>query len=112
MEIFAVLGVAWAVLIMYNVLQSRIEDSAQIARFKIEADKRIRIVHLEKVPEQHLILAYDAENNQFLGQGSSVTEIKENIMSRFPMNIFILDKIVFSRLHEHGDIQLEKSITS
>ena len=60
------------------------------------ADRMIRIVQLEPMPEHGTILAYDKENNEFLGQGASEVEIKENIMKRFPEKVFLLNDKAFT----------------
>ena len=61
------------------------------------ADEKIRVVRMEKYNE--LLLAYDEENNLFLGQGLTETEVKQRLVTRFPDKIFLLDKKPF------GDIQ-------
>lgn len=99
MEIFTILGVAWAVLIALRFIHERAEFKNNIEILKSEADKRIRIVQLEKIPTQgNLILAFDGENSEFLGQGKTIQEVQESIMGRFPEKFFILDDKVFSKL--------------
>ena len=111
MEIFTILGVAWAILLALRFLAEKAEAEKQVERFKQEADKRIRIVKLEQIPDQKLILAYDIENAQFLGQGSSEDEVKVHIMQRFPEKVFILNDKIFSALKGNVEVQLENSTT-
>jgi hypothetical protein len=110
MEIFTILGVAWALLLALKFIAERAEFKDNIERIKVEADKRIRVVQLEKIATQgNLILAYDGENNDFLGQGATVQEVKESIMSRYPEKFFILEDKVFSKIQDQLEVQIGNS---
>jgi len=62
-------------------------------------DEKIRVVRLECIEtQQNLMLAYDSENHQFLGQGFSEDEVRKNITQRFPQKIFLLNEKPFSAL--------------
>jgi hypothetical protein len=112
MEIFTILGVTWAALLALRFIAERAEFKNNIELVKTEADKRIRIVQLEKIPAQgNLILAYDGENSDFLGQGMSVQEVKESIMARYPEKFFILEDKVFSKLQDRLEVQIGNSNT-
>ena len=50
------------------------------------------------VEEQNMILAYDAENNKFLGQGTTEDELESIIKQRFPHNIFLMNQRIFSAI--------------
>lgn len=63
-----------------------------------EVDRRVRMVHLEHVKDQGLMLAYDKENNEFLGQGRTIDEVKQMIMDRWPRKIFYLDNDMFTAM--------------
>ena len=76
-------------------------------RFMEQADRMIRIVQLETLPEHGTILAYDKENNQFLGQGSDEAELKANIMKRFPEKVFLLNDKAFTA-KEDVKVKIEK----
>jgi hypothetical protein len=95
---------ALVILLCYNVVKAIIvhmvwKQTVEETRAKI-GDK-IRIVQLEKLPTHaNLILAYDAENHNFLGQGFTEDEIKSNIMNRYPSHIFILNERIFSAIKE------------
>ena len=84
----------------FKIVIGYLVDSAEseIAQRKLleQADQLIRIVKLEPLPEQGTILAYDGENNQFLGQGHNESEVKDNIMKRFPEKIFVLNDRPFT----------------
>jgi hypothetical protein len=82
--IYFVLG--W--LVRQHVQKEAVED------LKAHLDEKIRVVRLEKYED--FLLAYDEENNSFLGQGTTEIEIKERLMSRFPDKIFLLNKQPFS----------------
>ena len=93
-------------------IAERAEFKNNIELIKVEADKRIRVVQLEKIPTQgNLILAYDGENNDFLGQGKTEQEVKESIMSRYPEKFFILEDTVFSKIHDKIEVHIAKSNT-
>lgn len=112
MEIFTILGVTWAVLLALRFILERADVNQKVELVKAEADKRIRIVQLEKIPTQgNLILAYDGENSEFLGQGTTVQEVQESIMSRYPEKFFILEDKVFSKLQDRLEVQLGNSNT-
>lgn len=83
---------------------------AEIAQKKLmhKADMMIRIVKLEPLPDQGTILAYDQENNQFLGQGSDESEVKDNIMKRFPEKIFLLNDKPFTA-NKKVEVKIENS---
>lgn len=59
-------------------------------------DDKIRVVRLEKY--ENVLLAYDGENHQFLGQGLTEDEIRQILMTRFPDKIFLLNEKPFSAL--------------
>ena len=111
-EIFTFMGVLWAVLLCLRFIAERSNASEQMERVREIADARIRVVQLEPVPDKGLILAYDGENHQFLGQGLSIEEVKARIMERFPEKIFLLDNKVFSALKANLEVKLENSTTS
>ena len=82
-------------LLRYTVWKQTVEET------KAELAEKIRVVQLEKLPAHaDLILAYDAENNNFLGQGFNEDEIKERIMNRYPNHIFILNERIFSAIKD------------
>jgi hypothetical protein len=91
-----------------------ITSSAEHEEFKRnllnKADAMIRIVKLEPLPDQGTILAYDGENNQFLGQGKDENELKNNIMQRFPEKVFLLDDKPFTA-NKKVEVKIEKSNT-
>lgn len=101
------------VFLAVRLIVARMEHQVAFDKVRAEADRRIRIVDLESLPEHNSYLAYDKENNQFLGQGTTIEELKSTIMARFPDKIFILHDKVFSALHNaNAEIKLETSITS
>ena len=77
------------------LIESKEADNARI-KLLHHADMMIRIVKLEPLPEQGTILAYDLENNQYLGQGRDEDEVKSSIMKRFPEKVFVLNDKPFS----------------
>jgi hypothetical protein len=82
-----------------------------VAEMREKVDEIIRVVRVEKIADQqNLLLAYDGENNQFLGQGYSKEEIKSVLTQRFPRKIFLMDEKAFSAmdLKEYG---LQNDIT-
>ncbi len=101
-------------LIFYNLLGWSLryyvnKKDREIVRNKL--DEQIRIVALEKLEEQNVILAYDAENNRFLAQGSTEEELEQTIKQRFPRNIFLMNQRMFSAI-EGIDIKYENTKTS
>lgn len=68
----------------------------EIIREKL--DEQIRVVALEKLEEQNVILAYDAENNRFLAQGATEDELETVIKQLYPRNIFLMNKRIFSAI--------------
>ena len=97
MEILALFGFIWMCMAVLGAI-SEFRDNARLRDdLRDKLDRTIRVIELEKLPAHGgLILAYDAENNQFLGQGMTITELKQAVMSRFPERIFLLDKEAFS----------------
>jgi Cu2+-containing amine oxidase len=102
MEIFTYIGIAWAVMMILKLLVARAEIRQTVDLVRAEADRRIRVVKLEPVPDKGLILAFDDENHDFLGQGTSDEEVKQRIIERFPEKIFLLNDKVFSALKLEG----------
>ena len=102
MEIFTYIGIAWAVMMILKLLVARAEIRQTVDLVRAEADRRIRVVKLEPVPDKGLILAFDDENHDFLGHGTSDEEVKQRIIERFPEKIFLLNDKVFSALKLEG----------
>jgi hypothetical protein len=99
LEIFTILGVAWAVWMVLKMIASQAVTAQERERIKEQVAERIRVVELEKIEESgNVLLAYDQENNRFLGQATDVEGIKQTLMSRFPDQIFILNGEPFSAL--------------
>jgi hypothetical protein len=95
------LGIVFWVLVAYFVMRmiQRAQRLSEIEDHVLqEADRRIRVVKLEQVPDHKTILAFDQENHDFLGQGADETEVKKCIMERFPEKIFLLDGTPFTAL--------------
>lgn len=112
MELFTILGVCWAVMLVLRFIMAKSDAQEKLDAFREEADRRIRVVQLEPLPDNSTILAYDGENHQFLGQGTSVEEVKARIIERFPEKIFLLDNKVFSGLKLNVEANFENSTTS
>lgn len=96
----------------FKIMLAYFKDTAEaeIAQRRLleHADTMIRIVKLEPLPEQDTILAYDLEDNQFLGQGSDEDEVKQSIMKRFPEKLFVLNNKPFSA-NKLIEARIEKS---
>lgn len=92
------------------MIESKEADNARMKLMQ-HADMMIRIVKLEPVPEQNIILAYDLENNQYLGQGRDEDEVKSSIMTRFPEKVFVLNDKPFSA-SKTVKVKIESSTTS
>lgn len=112
MELFTILGVCWAVMLVLRFIMFRSEAQEKMDKVRELADERIRIVQLEPVPDKGLILAYDGEDNRFLGQGLTIDEVKTRIMERFPEKIFLLDGKAFSALKTNLEVKFENSNAS
>jgi hypothetical protein len=63
-------------------------------------DEKIRVIQLERVDSHNLILAYDGENHQFLGQAQDEADLERVIKERFPKNIFIMNERIFTAIKE------------
>lgn len=99
LEIFTILGVAWAGWMVLKMIATHAINAQQREMIKEQVAERIRVVELEKIEESgNVLLAYDQENNRFLGQASDIEGIKTALMSRFPNQIFILNGEPFSAL--------------
>jgi len=55
------------------------------------ADRMIREVKFEILKEHNTVLAYDKENNDFLGQATSEDAVKALLKERFPKKVFLID---------------------
>jgi hypothetical protein len=102
------------ILIFYNIIGWVLRyyvRGKEREEIRAELDEKIRVVRLENLPEHNIILAYDAENNRFLGQGASEQELENIIKQRFPKNIFVLNKRMFTAMHEI-QVNHETSTTS
>jgi len=97
-------------ILIWTVLKSVAQYYATkitIQEMKEELDEKIRVVKLETSP--HGLLAYDAENQQFLAQGANEVELKKNIVTRFPTKIFLLsDKPFSAELISVANVNIEK----
>jgi len=88
---------AFQILNWYLVKQAQKD---MISEIRERVDIKIRVVRLEK--HENLLLAYDDENNNFLGQGLTEDEVKERLVTRFPDKIFILNEKPFGDLESEG----------
>lgn len=61
--------------------------NAEVVELKSKLRKMIHFVKLEKHGEQ--LYWFDAETDQFLGQGKCVDEIVAHVSSRFPTHVFV-----------------------
>ena len=111
-EIFTFIGILWLVLLCLRFIAERASIKTVRNKVREMADARIRVVQLEPVADKGLILAYDSENHDFLGQGLSIDEVKARIMERYPEKIFLLDDKVFSALKVNLEVKLENSTAS
>lgn len=112
-DLIAWLVALYVLFLVVKVTLARMETQNAMDQLRAEADRRIRVVDLQTVPEHNALLAYDKENNQFLGQGATVDDVKAAIIARFPDKIFILQDKVFSAIPQaNSEIKFETSITS
>jgi hypothetical protein len=99
LEIFTFLGVVWAGWMLIKIIVTRVDIAQQHEKLKGQIGERIRVVELERLEDQgNILLAYDQENNRFLGQAQDVDGVKATLMARFPDQIFILNGEPFSAL--------------
>ena len=85
-------------LVLRWLLRDKRAEADYDRRLRKAVDEHVRMVHLEHVKDQGLMLAYDKENNEFLGQGQTLDEVKQMIMRRWPRKIFYLDNDMFTAL--------------
>ena len=103
--------IAWALVFYFlgrMILAKYVSDGEIRMDIMKKADAMIRIVKLETLPDHGTILAYDAENNQFLAQGNDESEIKNNIMQRFPEKVFVLNDKPFTA-NQKVEVKIEKN---
>jgi hypothetical protein len=100
MEVFTVLGLVWAVLLSIELIELRISSRSKVEKMKEHLGSVVRVIQIETLG--NLLLAYDAENQEFLAQGASISEVQANIMGRFPKKIFLLNKKPFSAMKLEG----------
>lgn len=90
-------------LILYNILGWGLRyyvAKKERAEIREQLDEKIRVVQLEKLDSHDMILAYDSENNQFLGQARDEADLEQIIKERFPKNIFIMNQRIFTAIKE------------
>jgi hypothetical protein len=96
LEILFYAAVIWLCVMIARAVSLHTNMAQQRDRVMQELDQRVRIVDLENIPGQNCILAYDKENQEFLGQGADIEHVKQVIMQRFPSKVFVLGDKVFS----------------
>jgi hypothetical protein len=89
-------AIIWMSVVVVKAVMLHMRWSEQRDRVMEDLDRRIRVVDLENLPEHNAILAYDKENQEFLGQGATVEDVKQVIMQRFPQKVFVLGDKIFS----------------
>ncbi len=95
------LGVVWAAWLMLKIIITRFSVEEQREKLKEQIAQRIHDIQLEKIEEQgNVLLAYDKDDNRFLGQAHSVDDLKQVLMQRWPDKIFILNGEPFSALEK------------
>jgi hypothetical protein len=110
MELFTFIGIVWAVWIVIKTGLVAIGTKIEHEELKEKLAEKIRVVRLEELNDQKTILAFDAENGQFLGQGKDQEEVKQHIIGRFPERVFILGEQIFSGLK--GNIKVLTDATT
>ena len=91
--------IVWAVLVCWVTISLGTRILAAISNNeleeKLEKVEKLRAMIHEVNVEKHGEMTYwfDAENNQFLGQGKTLEEIVSVIKSRFPDHIFVLKEL-------------------
>lgn len=98
LEFFAAIGILAIVFVSWlsgavlrKVIQIEQEKDNQEA-----ASHQVRVcIKLEAADA--LILAYDSEKNQFLAQGTSLTEVLANLSLRFPDQKFLINEEEFNQ---------------
>lgn len=91
------------ILLFYNILGWALRyyvAKKERAEIREQLDEKIRVVALEKLDDHGIILAFDAENNRFLGQAADEVELETVIKQRFPRNIFIMNEKIFTAVKE------------
>jgi hypothetical protein len=111
MDIFAVIGIVWALFFMLRIFLRAQEHTQNVQKLREHADKMIRVVALESL-DSGTILAFDKENNEFLGQGVTEEEVKKRIIERFPEKVFVLKDNIFSGIQGNIEVKLANKITS
>ena len=115
MELFTFMLYIVAFYVGIKMLFTFVSESSRLEKmhqeFMEQADRMIRIVQLEPLPDQGTILAYDKENNQFLGQGKDEDDVKNNIMQRFPEKVFLLNDKPFTA-NKKVEGRIEETIRS
>lgn len=96
MEIFTWLGMFWVCTIVVRHFFTSIVTNQVHEKIKSELDDKIRVVKLEAIVEDKLLLAYDEENHQFLAQGQDKIEVIKNLVTRFPSKIFLVEEEAYS----------------
>ena len=99
MDFFTFLGIFFAVWLTVKIIVNHIKQNIELENLKQHIGEKIRVVRLEEPSELgDLILAFDQENDQFLGQGTNYNEVKQRIIDRFPDRIFLLNGEPFSKM--------------
>jgi hypothetical protein len=99
MDFFTFLGIFFAVWIVLKMIAGHVTQRVELENLKQRIGEKIRVVRLEEPSELgDLILAYDQENDQYLGQGTNYDEVKQRIIDRFPDRIFLLNGEPFSKI--------------
>ena len=90
-EVIIFLVVAWIV-IQVGHFVINIFDISRLEQ-RVDVLKRLReIIHQVKI-EKHgeMEYWYDADNNNFLGQGKTLEDVVSTLKSRFPDHIFLIE---------------------
>lgn len=79
-DVYVFCCVVFTTLVIVGLYLKRLEDKS--SGDSTASNNNIRLVHVEKVDGVYLM--YDAENNKFICQGTSLSELWASAKMRFP----------------------------
>jgi hypothetical protein len=105
MSILEIIGLAWICILAFNFItllfSVRRGDDILEQAIKKTVENKVREIYVDVINSdggQAMFLVYDAQTNDFLGQGSSHEEMVENLKKRFPDKIFAISQKNLSKI--------------
>jgi len=94
MTLLEIIGLAWLVMLTWSFVSAIKQAKNEIrAEHQKDIEKEVKEVYIDAVETNgnHFFLVYDSKTHDYIGQGKTQEEVQNNIKTRFPDVVFIIN---------------------